>query len=156
MEKMFRTLALLFIWVSFTTLAQAQGVLNIGAGDEEPDPTMIQFEHEEYDLGTLTAGEIAKGTFTFTNIGDADLIIDNVKPSCECTTLKFPKEPIKPGQSGEIYAEIDTADKEGDQVKYFAVLYNGNPPVERVKLTFKVLPPPGAVPQGEEDGNGIK
>ena len=117
---------------------------------------MIQFEHEVYDLGTLTAGEVAEGRFKFTNIGDADLIIDNVKPSCTCTTLEFPKEAIKPGESGEIYAEIDTEDKEGDQVKYFAVLFNGNPPVERVKMTFKVLPPADASPQGQEDGTGVK
>ena len=156
MVQRFRISFLLLLLFVTAVSGFSQGTLQLGNDNDEPDPTMIQFEQEEYDLGTLTAGEVAKGTFKFTNTGDADLYIDNVKPSCECTTLEWPKEPIKPGKSGTIYAEIDTEDKEGDQVKYFAVLFNGNPPVERVKMVFKVLPHPDASPQGQEDGSGIK
>jgi hypothetical protein len=156
MEKSMRFASLLLLFVFLGLTAQAQGTLQLGNSQDNPDPTMIEFEQTEYDLGTIKAGEIVKSTFKFKNIGDADLYIDNVKPSCACTALEFPKTAIKPGATGEIYAEIDTEDKEGDQVKYFSVMYNGNPPVERVKLIFKVLPPEGAVEQGQEDGTGIK
>jgi hypothetical protein len=123
----------------FASSVNAQAVLKLnGSSGSSDDLTLIEFEHSEYNLGTLKAGEVAKGTFKFKNIGDADLLIENVKPSCSCTTLEYPEETIKPGGTGTIYAEIDTSDKEGEQIKYFTVIYNGNPPVERVKLVFKV------------------
>lgn len=116
---------------------QASAQLNLQSEGSDA-LTLMEFEHTEYDLGTIKAGEVVKGTFKFKNIGKADLLIENVKPSCVCTTLEYPEEPLKPGQSGEIYAEIETDDKHGDQVKYFTVIYNGNPPVERVKLIFSI------------------
>ncbi|HEX2898301.1 MAG TPA: DUF1573 domain-containing protein [Bacteroidia bacterium] len=146
------TTALLFSAIS----AFSQGVLNTGDGDDPADPTVIEFEKSEYHLGTFKAGDPVKAVFKFKNAGDADLIIDTVKPSCSCTALDWTTTPIKPGASGEIKAEIDTADREGDQEKSFAVVYNGNPPVERVILKFTVLPADGAAPQGDADGDGIK
>lgn len=132
-------LSALFACLLFASSVNAQAVLKLnGSSEQTDDLTLIEFEKATYDLGTLKAGEVAKGTFVFKNIGDGELIIENVKPSCACTTLEYPEDPIKPGESGTIYAEIDTADKEGEQIKYFTVIYNGNPPVERVKLIFTV------------------
>lgn len=134
-------LSALFACLMFASTVNAQAVLKLnGSSESTDDLTLIEFEKETYDLGTLQAGEIAKGTFVFKNVGDGDLLIENVKPSCACATLEYPEEIIKPGGTGEIYAEIDTSDKEGEQIKYFTVIYNGNPPVERVKLIFTVEP----------------
>ena len=156
MEKMIRAALALGFMLMFGFLANAQGVLDTGGGDDPADPTIIQFEQSEYDLGTFKAGEIVKAVFKFKNVGDANLIIDTVKPSCKCSVLKWTETTIKPGGSGEVSAEIDTADKEGEQVKYFTVLYNGNPPVERVTLKFVVTAPEGAVEQGTTDGEEVK
>lgn len=155
MEKTFRALLLVAFLLFVGNLASAQ-VLNTGGGDDPADPTIIEFEKTEYDLGTFKAGEIVKAVFKFKNVGDADLIIDTVKPSCKCSVLKWTEATVKPGGTGEVSAEIDTADKEGEQVKYFTVLYNGNPPVERVTLKFMVMAPDGAVEQGDADGDGMK
>jgi hypothetical protein len=156
MEKTLRSLLVVAILLLGAGFAAAQGVLNSGGGDDPADPTIIQFEQSEYDLGTFKAGEIVKAVFKFKNVGDADLIIDTVKPSCKCSVLKWTEATIKPDGTGEVSAEIDTADKEGEQVKYFTVLYNGNPPVERVTLRFVVTAPEGAIEQGGTDGGEIK
>ncbi|MEM1000741.1 MAG: DUF1573 domain-containing protein [Bacteroidota bacterium] len=116
----------------------AQPVLQLNGGGTSDELTLLEFEQSTYDLGTVKQGEVVKGSYKFKNIGKADLLIENVKPSCVCATLEFPEDVIPPGKGGEIYAEIDTSDKEGEQVKYFTVIYNGNPPVERVKLVFVV------------------
>ena len=126
----------LLLFVLITTLS-AQAQLNLST-EGETEETMIEFEQSEYDLGEVIAGDTVKGVFRFKNAGQAPLLIENVKPSCQCTSLEFPEKPIAPGAYGEIKAAIDTADKEGEQVKYFAVIYNGNPPVERVTLRFVV------------------
>lgn len=156
MERPNRFLLLLFAFLLTAYPAFSQGLLNSGTGDDPADPTIIEFEQLEYDLGAFKAGEPVKIVVPFKNAGDADLVIDRVKPSCACTVLEWTTTPIKPGKTGEIKAEIDTADMEGEKEKSFAVLYNGNPPVERVTIKFKVLPPDGAVEQGDTDGDGMK
>ena len=41
-------------------------------------------------------------TFTFTNIGDAPLVIHQAVASCGCTVPEYTKEPIMPGKKGTI------------------------------------------------------
>jgi hypothetical protein len=158
MEKMIRSAFALVVLlvVGLAGIAQAQPVLNLNGGNENPDPTVIQFEQETYILGTYTAGDTVSAVFKFKNVGDADLIIETVKPSCQCSKLEWTETNVKPGGTGQVSARIDTADKEGEQTKYFVVLYNGNPPAERVTLKFDVKAPEGAVKQGASDGDGIK
>lgn len=45
--------------------------------------------------------------FGFTNRGDADLRILEVRPSCGCLRAVFPREPIAPGQHGEVEVTFD-------------------------------------------------
>lgn len=40
--------------------------------------------------------------FTFTNIGDAPLVIHQAVASCGCTVPDYTKEPILPGKTGTI------------------------------------------------------
>lgn len=125
----------------FVLQAQTQPqLLNLAGGNDEEsnEMTLIEFEQAVYDLGTFQQGDTVKSSFQFTNIGEGILEIDNVKPSCRCAELTYPEEPIKPGGKGTIFAAIDTEDKSGEQTKFFTVIYNGNPPIERVKLVFFV------------------
>mgnify|MGYP002063185881 CR=1 FL=1 len=46
--------------------------------------------------------------FKFKNTGNAPLIVSDVKSSCGCTIPKKPKDPIMPGESGEIEVKYDT------------------------------------------------
>lgn len=63
----------------------------------------IEFKSDTVDYGT-TNKEDDNGlrVFEFTNTGDADLIITDVKSTCGCTVPSKPKDPIKPGQTGKI------------------------------------------------------
>jgi hypothetical protein len=46
-------------------------------------------------------------TFGFANKGNRSLKIKEVKPSCGCTTVKFPTDDIKAGEHGQIVATYD-------------------------------------------------
>lgn len=63
----------------------------------------IEFKSDTVDYGT-TSKEEDNGlrVFEFTNTGDADLVIKDVKSTCGCTVPTKPKDPIKPGQTGKI------------------------------------------------------
>ena len=40
--------------------------------------------------------------FVFSNQGDIPLVIEGVITSCDCTTVDYPKEPVRPGMSVEL------------------------------------------------------
>lgn len=63
----------------------------------------IKFDKMTIDLGTFSeANPVQKATFTFTNIGKAPLVINQVVASCGCTVPRYDKRPIAPGQKGSI------------------------------------------------------
>jgi len=62
--------------------------------------------------------------FTFTNNGDADLVISSASASCGCTVPKFDKKPVPPGRSGTIEVIFDTSGREGVQTKTVVVQSN--------------------------------
>jgi hypothetical protein len=70
---------------------------------------VAKFTSETVDLGNVKKGNPVTATFTLTNIGKEDLIIENVTPGCGCTKSDYTKEPIKPGKTGTITATYNAA-----------------------------------------------
>ncbi|WP_299618960.1 DUF1573 domain-containing protein [uncultured Tenacibaculum sp.] len=68
----------------------------------------FKFEKEVINYGKITLGSDGIRTFEFTNIGDAPLIIKEIKSTCGCTVPKKPERPIMPGEKGEISISYDT------------------------------------------------
>ena len=110
--------------------------------------TTIAFEEVSYDFGKIKEGEVVKHKFKFTNTGTNDLILENVKPSCGCTALDWPKAPIAPGKTGEIEAQFNSAGKSGPQTKYITITLNSAERLERITFSGDVIPKPvdGASP----------
>jgi hypothetical protein len=72
----------------------------------------ITFETTMHDFGTFSSDNAVQTcTFTFTNTGDAPLIIHQAVASCGCTVPTYPKEPIRPGQKGTIEVKYDGTGK---------------------------------------------
>jgi hypothetical protein len=66
-------------------------------------PAEIKFEKLSHNFGTFTEAEsIQKCTFSFTNIGEQPLVINQAVASCGCTVPEYTKTPIKPGEKGTI------------------------------------------------------
>ena len=63
----------------------------------------IKFEKTSHNFGSFSEkNAVVTYTFTFTNVGDLPLVIHQATASCGCTVPEFTKEPIKPGESGEL------------------------------------------------------
>jgi hypothetical protein len=72
----------------------------------------ITFESTTHDFGTFSTDKAVQTcTFTFTNTGDAPLIIHQAVASCGCTIPTYSKEPIRPGQKGTIEVKYDGTGK---------------------------------------------
>ncbi len=74
---------------------------------------VIEWDKVEHDFGTLQQGEIAKTIFTLTNVGKSDLVISKAKGSCGCTVPEWPRQAIKPGETGEIEVKFNSRNKKG-------------------------------------------
>jgi Protein of unknown function (DUF1573) len=104
--------------------------------------TTIYFEEINHDFGKIKEGETVKYKFRFTNTGTSDLILENVKASCGCTAVDWPKNPIAPGQSGEIETKFNSIGKSGPQMKYITITLNSAEHLERITLSGEVISNP--------------
>ena len=63
----------------------------------------IRFDKTTHNFGKFSEKNARQTcTFTFTNVGDEPLVINQAVASCGCTVPQYTKEPIKPGQKGEL------------------------------------------------------
>lgn len=69
----------------------------------------IHFDENKHDFGTISFKKEAIYTFEFSNPGKTMLLINDVKTSCGCTVPEWAKEPIRPGQKGQIKIKYDAA-----------------------------------------------
>ena len=104
------------------------------------EPTSIEFENDEYNFGTVVDGDMVKHTFKFTNTGDKNLVLFDVKTTCGCTVPEdWPKQPIPPGESGEVKVIFNSNNKVGAVNKSIRIEANTNPTVSAVTITGEVL-----------------
>ena len=99
-----------------SALPQGNAVANIGP--------KIQFNTTVYDFGKISAGEVVKHSFIFTNAGDQQLVITNVKPSCGCTAAGDWTREVEPGQTGTIPIQFNSANFGGPVAKMVTVVCN--------------------------------
>ena len=73
-----------------------------------------KFAKESHDFGKINEGD-GKVTYIFDvkNTGDAPLIITQVETSCGCTAREYTKEPIAPGENGEVKVTYNPAGRPG-------------------------------------------
>ncbi|MFT5820195.1 MAG: hypothetical protein ACI8ZM_001434 [Crocinitomix sp.] len=104
------------------------------------EPTSIEFDQEIHDFGSVVDGEMVKHTFKFTNTGDKNLVLFDVKTTCGCTVPEdWPKYPIAPGESGEVKVIFNSNNKVGSVNKSIRIEANTNPTVSSVIITGEVL-----------------
>lgn len=95
---------------------------------------VINFDETSWDFGTIQDGEVVKHIYTFTNTGKSPLIIQNATAQCGCTVPQWPREPIAPGQKGEIQVEFNSKGKVGVQSKSVTITANTQPEISQVML----------------------
>lgn len=98
----------------------------------------IDFKSDTIDYGTIEKGADGLRVFEFTNTGDAPLIVSKVTSSCGCTVPKWSKDPILPGQTGEIQVKYDT-NRVSPIRKTITVISNANTPTVALKIKGDVI-----------------
>jgi hypothetical protein len=102
---------------------------------------VIKFTKNTHDFGDIYQGDVSTHTFTFTNTGNAPLILANVQTTCGCTAPEWTKDPILPGAEGSIKVVYNSSGKMGKQNKIITVYSNASNSEERLSIIVNVLPP---------------
>lgn len=94
----------------------------------------IKFDKTTHDFGTFSENSpIVTGSLTFTNIGDAPLVIHQAIASCGCTVPEYTKEPIMPGKQGTLKVTYNGAGKYPGHFKK-SITLRTNAKTEMVRL----------------------
>lgn len=91
------------------------------------EKTTVQWAPDTLFFEEINEGHILMDSFLVTNTGDHPYVIRSVKASCDCTVLRFPKDPIPPGKSAAIRVEFDSAGKAGPAQPGIVVYDNSRP-----------------------------
>ncbi len=103
--------------------------------------TSIRFSANEHDFGTFKE-EAGRQTYDFmiTNTGSNPLVIQNVVPSCGCTTPEWTRSPIPAGGTGKVTAIYDPQNYPGKFNKTLTVYANTKPQVSVLVIKGEVIP----------------
>ena len=104
---------------------------NVGAMAQDAEMTFATLTH---DFGTFPeeTGSVSY-TFEFTNTGKGDLILQNVRASCGCTTPDWTKTPVRPGEKGTVVVTYNASGRPGAFTKTITVTANSGEEVLTIK-----------------------
>ena len=116
----------------FTTLLLVCGLTMAMA----QKPAQIKFDKTTHDFGSFSEkNPKVTCTFTYTNVGEQPLVVNQAIASCGCTVPNYSKQPIKPGERGVIDVTYDGTDKiAGHFLKTITIRSNAKNEVVRLSL----------------------
>ena len=105
---------------------------------------VIKFDKSEHDFGEIEAKTPVETVFSYTNTGEAPLVITDIKSSCGCTVPKdWSREPLAAGESGNFTVKFNGSGT-NKVSKTITVTANTEKGTETVKITAFVKPDPNA------------
>ncbi|CAM4053117.1 DUF1573 domain-containing protein [Flavobacterium antarcticum] len=99
----------------------------------------MSFSKLEHDFGTINGEDQVETVFSFTNTGEADLVISNAKGSCGCTVPEYPKQPIAPGEKADIKVSFSPKGKNGMQNKTVTLTTNTAKGMEMLTVKANIV-----------------
>jgi hypothetical protein len=109
--------------------------------DAQQKVPSIRFEHPGHNFGmVMEADGILQHDFVFTNKGEAPLIITNVTATGGVSVSGWTRNPVMPGNEGNISLVYDPANKPGKFNRSITVYSTGNPSSSVLRLLGEVVP----------------
>lgn len=103
---------------------------------------VIEFDKKEHDFGEIEKNTPVETSFTYTNTGDAPLVITDIKSTCGCTVPQdWSREPLAPGSSGKFSVKFNGSGA-NKVTKSINITANTEKGTESVKITAFVKADP--------------
>lgn len=121
-----------FILSAAALLCAAASALAAG-----PEATFIETTH---DFGAFDENDgIVKCTFTYVNTGDEPLMIIASRATCGCTSSRYTKEPVEPGDTGYVEVTYNPTGRPGRFGKKVYVDFNTETPRKTILISGVVI-----------------
>jgi hypothetical protein len=121
-------------------LAAALVLSLVAVAEERPAAgPRIRVEPEGFDFGRVLQDRTLRKTFTISNLGDADLAIEGVSSSCDCTAAQPEATLVTPGASTSLRVELKTRRASG-RLEREVVVRTNDPkrPLTAIKVSATV------------------
>jgi len=147
MKKLLLVLSVISL-VSFTSCKQNAAkkieATNLTAAAERDASAskfpVMEFDKMEYDFGEIEKGKSVETNFSYTNTGDAPLVITNIQSSCGCTVPQnWSRDPLAPGETGQFTVQYNGSGT-NKITKTITVTANTEKGKEVVKISAFVKP----------------
>jgi hypothetical protein len=125
--------------VSLNLAAQEKQLEKPVKANTSTEQATIVFNNDAFDYGDIEYNGNGECTFTFANTGKEPIMLTSVRASCGCTAPSWSKDPIKPGDTGEIKVKYNTHIV-GPFSKTITVSSNGIPSHMVLRIKGRVLP----------------
>ena len=125
----------------FTSCGSADSSVDVEAAREAGSKqlTTVQWIDSVRNFGKIIEGQKLAISFKFKNTGDKPLVIESVHPACGCTVADYPRQPLRPGEEGEITGEFNSEGREGQQHKEITVTTNTQNHTQQLIFEVDVL-----------------
>ncbi len=139
---------LVMIFISIQNI-NAQGTQNIfvefpfleavdySITDQDITGPKLSFDKEFIDLGEVKKGEKRTLFYELTNTGTENLVIELIS-ACDCTTVTYPKTPIKPGETIKLDVVFDSSEKEESEDIDIDIFFTNIDPISDAPLVKTV------------------
>lgn len=106
---------------------------------------VLTFNKTTHDFGKINEADGRVTTvFEFKNEGMIPLVLTNVRASCGCTSPNWTKEPVEPGQTGQITVTYNPSGRPGRFQKSITITSNASEEPVRIYIKGEVIPKPAA------------
>ncbi len=114
----------------------------------QEEKAKIAFEELNHDFGEILENGGPQATeFHFTNEGTVPLVLNGVRASCGCTTPKWTREPVAPGEKGSISVSYNPRNRPGGFNKTITVQSNAENPSVVLHITGRTKMPEKVAPE---------
>ena len=101
----------------------------------------MSFDKTTHDFGVIQNGTPVETVFSYTNTGEAPLVITDIKSTCGCTVPRdWSREPLNPGESSQFSVKFDGKGRNNTS-KTVTITANTQTGRETVKITAFVNNP---------------
>ncbi len=121
------------LWASALLAAACSPPGEPSSGPQQPPK--IVFHQTTYDFGHADQGTKLTHVYTFHNAGGLDLVVDNVRTSCDCAAAVTAARVIPSRSVGSIEATFDTTNDLGRETRTITV-YSNDPAQPVTTLTM--------------------
>jgi hypothetical protein len=126
---------LLILFSIATSTLRAQELIEVDTSSF----AQMEFEEVSFDFEELYQGEKVEYIFHYKNVGNIPLIFQNVLTTCGCTAPEWSKNPLQPGEKGELKVVFDSSAKIGRQNKVITIRSNAKSGDYQLRISGMVL-----------------